>query len=203
MPTEELEALVAAIFTRLGLPPDAASVVGRALVAADLEGVASHGVMLVPMYVERLLAGSISRSQEAELVHDGGAAVVLDAHNMLGQLSSAQAVRIAIERARAHGLAAVAVRRGFHFGTAGYWAQIIATEGLVGLAMCNTRPLMPAPGGTERVVGNNPLAIALPSEKRSTFVLDMATSATAMGKIRLAAAAKQADSRRLGRGRAR
>jgi LDH2 family malate/lactate/ureidoglycolate dehydrogenase len=92
-----------------------------------------------------------------------------------------------IERARSHGLAALAVRNGFHFGTAGYWARQIADAGLAGIVMCNTRPLMPAPGGAERVVGNNPLAIALPGG----FMVDMATSATAMGKIRLAESAGQ------------
>lgn len=185
MRTEALEDFVAAIFARLGVPADGARIAAAALVAADVEGIASHGVMLVPMYVDRLLAGSVSTKPEAALVHDGATAVVLDAGNMLGQLSSEQAVKIVVQRAREHGLAAVAVRNGFHFGSAGFWAQKIAAAGLVGIAMCNTRPLMPAPGGAERVVGNNPLAIALPGD----FVVDMATSATAMGKIRLAEAA--------------
>lgn len=187
MPAEELEGLVAGIFAGLGVPAGAARAVAQALVAAELEGIASHGVMLVPMYVERLLAGSVSKSEKAEMVHDEGAAVVLDAGNMLGQLSSHQATGIAVERARQHGVAAVAVRNAFHFGAAGYWAREIAARGCVGFAMCNTRPLMPAPGGAERLVGNNPLAIALPSSEE--FLIDMATSATAMGKIRLAESA--------------
>jgi LDH2 family malate/lactate/ureidoglycolate dehydrogenase len=187
MRTEALEDFVAAILAKLGVPADGARITAAALVAADVEGIASHGVMLVPMYVDRLLAGSVSTKAEAAMVHDGGTAVVLDAGNMLGQLSSEQAVKIVVQRAREHGLAAVAVRNGFHFGTAGFWAQKIATAGLVGIAMCNTRPLMPAPGGAERVVGNNPLAIALPAVE--PLMVDMATSATAMGKIRLAEAA--------------
>jgi LDH2 family malate/lactate/ureidoglycolate dehydrogenase len=182
MRIEELEGLVARIFTRLGVPEADARFVAECLVAADLEGIASHGVMLVPMYVERMLAGSVSREASAAIVHDSGAAVVLDAANALGQLTSRQAVSLLAERAKAKGLASVAVRNGFHFGTAGFWARRIAAEGLVGIVMCNTRPLMPAPGGAQRVVGNNPVAIALPGN----FVTDMAMSATAMGKIRLA-----------------
>jgi LDH2 family malate/lactate/ureidoglycolate dehydrogenase len=185
MHAEALERFVAEIFIKLGLPPHAADTVAEALVAADLEGVASHGVMLVPMYVERILAGSVSKTQEPKIVHDGGSAIVLDAGNALGQLTSDWAIPMVIERARSHGLAAVAVRNAFHFGTAGYWARQIAQAGLAGIAMCNTRALMPAPGGAERVVGNNPVAIALPGG----FIIDMATSATAMGKIRLAGAA--------------
>jgi len=189
MRAEELEGLVAGIFARLGVPADAAHAVAQALVAAELEGIASHGVMLVPMYVDRLLAGSVSKSEKADIVHDEGAAVVLDAGNMLGQLSSHQAVQVVVSRCKKYGIAAVAVRNGFHFGAAGYWAHKIAAAGLAGVVMCNTRALMPAPGGAERVVGNNPLAIALPSSDESIFVVDMATSATAMGKIRLAEAA--------------
>lgn len=185
MRADALQAFVEEILGKLGVPAEGARLAACALVAADLEGVASHGVMLLPMYVERLLRGSVSKATRATVVHDGGAAVVLDAGHMLGQLSAAQSVALVTERGRQHGLAAVAVRNGFHFGAAGFWARAIADEGLAGVAMCNTRPLMPAPGGAERVVGNNPVAIALPGG----FCTDMATSATAMGRIRLAAAA--------------
>ncbi len=191
MRTEALEAFVARMFVKLGLPQKESDIVAKALVAADCEGIPSHGVMLVPMYVDRMLAGSVSRETSGKIVSDTGMAVVLDAAHALGQLTSQQATRLVVERARVHGFAAVAVRNGFHFGTAGRWARSIATEGLVGIAMCNTRPLMPAPGGAERLVGNNPLAIALPSSGGTEFVVDMAMSASAMGKIRLAASAGQ------------
>src|SRR5438093_1430235 len=92
-------------------------------------------------------------------------------------------------RARESGLAAVAVRNGFHFGTAGRYARMMAEQNCVGIVLSNTRPLMPAPGGAEAVVGNNPIAIALPSAGEFPVEADMALSATAMGKIRLAAAA--------------
>ena len=182
---DSLVGFVADIFTKLGVPSSAARLVAEAIVAADVEGIPSHGVMLVPMYVDRMLAGSVSTKTEPSVVHDGGSAIVLDAGNALGQLTSDWAIPMVIERGREHGLAAIAVRNGFHFGTAGFWARQIAEAGLAGLVMCNTRPLMPAPGGAERLVGNNPIAIALPGG----FVTDMATSATAMGKIRLAESA--------------
>jgi LDH2 family malate/lactate/ureidoglycolate dehydrogenase len=104
-------------------------------------------------------------------------------------LTSRQAVRLAVERAREIGLAAVAVRNGFHFGTAGRYARMMAEQNCVGVVLSNTRPLMPAPGGAEALVGNNPVAIALPSAGEFPAEADMALSATAMGKIRLAAAA--------------
>ena len=102
-----------------------------------------------------------------------------------------QAVQLAVARAQEIGLAAVAVRNAFHFGTAGRYARLMADQGCVGIVMSNTRPLMPAPGGAEALVGNNPLAIALPTQGDFPAEVDLALSATAMGKIRLAAAAGQ------------
>lgn len=191
VPVAALIDLTAAIFVATKVPADHARLAAESLIAADREGIGSHGVMLVPMYVDRLLAGSIAPVANISVVHDGGAAVVLDAHDCLGQISAQEAVRILVERGRRHGLASVAVRNGFHFGTAGYWARQVAAEGLVAIVMCNTRPLMPPPGGAERIVGNNPIAIALPTASGPALIADMAMSATAMGRVRLAQSAGQ------------
>jgi LDH2 family malate/lactate/ureidoglycolate dehydrogenase len=182
---------VAAIFSAAGVNPADAAIVAADLVAADLEGVASHGAMLVPMYLDRLLSGSISKQSAGDVVWNRDGAIVLDAGNAFGQLTARQAVALAVARAREVGLAAVAVRNAFHFGTAGRYARLMADQGCVGIVMSNTRPLMPAPGGAEALVGNNPLAIALPSQGDFRSEVDLALSATAMGKIRLAAAAGQ------------
>ena len=188
---EELSALVARLFMAAGIPQRAAQTVADALVDADLEGVPSHGVMLMDMYLDRIRGGSVSAGEKAVVVSDRDAAVVLDARNALGQLTADQATGIAVERARRHGVGIVAVRHGFHFGTARRYAVKAASADCVGIVMCNTRPLMPAPGGAERLVGNNPIAIAVPSDGPIPIVLDMATSEAAMGKIRLAEKAGQ------------
>jgi LDH2 family malate/lactate/ureidoglycolate dehydrogenase len=182
---------VADIFAAAGIAVADAQVVAADLVAADLEGISSHGVMLLPMYIERINKGSVSRRSAGEIVSDRGGAIVIDAGNALGQLTARQAVKLAVARAREIGLAAVGVRNGFHFGTAGRYARMIAEHNCVGIVLSNTRPLMPAPGGAEAMVGNNPIAIALPSAGEFPVEADMALSATAMGKIRLAAAAGQ------------
>jgi LDH2 family malate/lactate/ureidoglycolate dehydrogenase len=186
---QRLISAVGDILTAVGIAAADARLVAADLVAADLEGIASHGVMLLPMYVERIDKGSVSRASSGEVVSDRGGAIVIDAGNALGQLTSRQAVRLAVERAREIGLAAVAVRNGFHFGTAGRYARMMAEQNCVGVVLSNTRPLMPVPGGAEALVGNNPVAIALPSAGEFPAEADMALSATAMGKIRLAAAA--------------
>ena len=183
---DDLIALVARIFVAAGVAQQPAATVAGALVEADLEGVPSHGVLLVDMYVDRLRAGSVSTRDRGEVVSDRGCAVVLDAGNAFGQLTGDQAIALAVARAKQYGAGIVAVRHGFHFGTARRFAVQAISQDCVGFAMCNTRPLMPAPGGAERVVGNNPIAIAIPSDDPVPLVLDMATSEAAMGKIRLA-----------------
>jgi LDH2 family malate/lactate/ureidoglycolate dehydrogenase len=186
-----LVAAVAGILTAAGIKPADAEVVAIDLVEADLEGIASHGVMLLPMYVDRITKGSVSRLSRGEVVSDRGTAIVIDAGNALGQLTARQAVGLAIARAHEIGMAAVAVRNGFHFGTAGRFARMLAAQNCIGIVLSNTRPLMPAPGGAQALVGNNPIAVALPSAGEFVVEADMALSATAMGKIRLAAAAGQ------------
>lgn len=178
----------AAVLVKLGVPESPAREVAADLVASDLEGIASHGLMLLPMYVDRLAAGSVCATSSGRIVSDKAGAVVYDAENGLGQVTAQRCVEIAVARAKSHALAAVAVRNGFHFGTAGRWAAAMTARGCVGLVLCNTRPLMPPTGGAERLVGNNPIAIAVPSGNGEPLVVDLAMSAAAMGKIRIAEA---------------
>ena len=176
---------IATLFEAAGLNKAGAADVADALVEADEEGVFSHGTMLVPMYVERLQKGSLSKGSKGKVVQDNGAIAIIDAENVFGQLTSQQAVELSVSKSKEFGLGAVAVRNGFHLGGAGRWAGQIADQGCVGIVLSNTRPLMPAPGGAERIIGNNPLAIAMPGSDPKV-VLDMAMSASAMGKIRMA-----------------
>ncbi len=181
-----LIATVSALFEAAGADADTARTVAESLVDADLEGVSSHGVMLVPMYVDRVLAGSVDPVARPEIVVDRAAVAVLDGRHGFGQVSGDEAMRIAVAKAQAYGLGLVTVRHGFHFGMARRYALAATAAGCVGFASCNTRPLMPAPGGAERMVGNNPLAIALPSTGEIPVVLDVALSEAAMGKVRMA-----------------
>lgn len=188
LPAETLARLIEAIFQSLGVDPADAACTAASLVSADLEGISSHGVALVPMYVQRIKAGSVNVDGQPSLVEDHGAMVIMTAANTLGQLSAQTAVQLAIERARQYGISIVTVRDAFHFGTAAYWSKQFTEAGMIGFSFSNTRPLMPAPGGAHALVGNNPMAIAFPSATGEALVVDMAMSATAMGKIRIAQA---------------
>ncbi|POX48174.1 lactate dehydrogenase [Streptomyces sp. Ru71] len=184
---EWLVEAVSSVFAAAGLSPMAAATVADSLVEADLRGTPSHGVLLVPMYVERLRKNSVSTHERAEVVLDAGAIAVLDARDALGQLTGDQAMDLAIDKARTYGIGAVTVRHAFHFGGAYRYARTAAAAGCLGIAAANTRPLMPAPGGAAAVVGNNPLAVGIPTGNGEPILLDMALSEAALGKIRLAA----------------
>ena len=185
-PAEVLSRFAAALLEAAGAPPDNAALVAEALVDADIEGLASHGLLQLPMYLERIAQGSVNPTAKGEIVVDAGARLTLDAQNALGHVTAERACEIAIARAVEHGVAIVAVRNAFHVGAAGRFARRITLAGKIGIVMANTRPMLPAPGGAEAVVGNNPLAIAVPASGEP-IVLDLAMSAGAMGKVRLAA----------------
>lgn len=185
--SSELKTDIANIFVSAGLDPKAAVTVSDSLVEADRLGLASHGCMLADMYVKRLQAGSVSAVVTPDVVTDAGATAVLDGRHGFGVLSADFAMNMAVAKAKQFGVGVVSVRHAFHFGTARRFAIAATEQNCVGIAMCNTRPLMPAPGGAQRVVGNNPIAIAIPTTDEAPLVLDMATSEAAMGKIRMAA----------------
>lgn len=171
-----------------GVPAADARLTSGALVEADQRGLASHGVMMLPLYVERIRAGSVSPTAHPAVITDAGAVAVLDGRHGLGQVAARDGMDLAVRKARELGIGLVVIRHAFHFGGAYGPARMAAKRGLVGVAACSTRPLMPAPGGATRVVGNNPLAIAMPQRDGTPVVLDMAMSEAAMGRIRLAAA---------------
>jgi LDH2 family malate/lactate/ureidoglycolate dehydrogenase len=180
--------LVARVFGRVGIPAEQAAVVAESLVDADRRGLPSHGVLLVPMYIERIEHGSVSRAISASTVTDVAAVAVLDAQHALGQLTSDQAMSLAVSKAQRFGVGAVSVRHAFHFGAASRYVRQATEAGCIGIAASNTRPLMPAPGGAEPVGGNNPLAMGVPRGEGPPMILDMALSQAALGKIRLAEA---------------
>ncbi|MGV0645781.1 Ldh family oxidoreductase [Mycolicibacterium sp. XJ2546] len=173
------------IFAAAGMTNDAARQVAEALVEADARGICSHGLMLVPMYVNRLCAGSVTTNTEAEIVVDRGAIAVLDARHAVGVCTADQSMSLAIKKAKVFGIGAVTTRHAFHFGGGFRYAQQAVDANCIGIASANTRALMPAPGGATAVVGNNPIAVGVPGD--DPLMVDMALSEAALGKIRLAA----------------
>ena len=178
--------LVSAILETVQVPPSEAQILADTLVEADLRGVHSHGVMRLPIYVRRIQSGLVLPEARTTITVDGPAFAQIDAHNSLGQIASVRAMDLAVEKARASGVGAVGVAHSTHFGAAAYYAMRAVAHQMIGIAITNTLPLMPAVGGAARVVGNNPIAYAIPAGQERPIVLDIATSVVAAGKLQRA-----------------
>lgn len=180
-----LETLAAKIFERCGMSPDDARLVANSLAWADLRGIHSHGALRVPEYVEKLLAKGVDPQGRPRVAKDSAAALVIDGGNSMGQVGSVFAMRQAIERARTTNVAVAAVRGSNHCGAMAYYAGMALPEGMVGLATTNALPTMAPWGGTDKIVGINPLAVALPAGEEHPLLLDAAFSYSSHGKIRV------------------
>lgn len=186
IPADRLRVFAAAALTRVGVPEADARLVSDSLVRADLWGHQSHGVMRLPWYVARIQAGVMHAVTDCEFAMDAGAVAVLDGRDGIGQVLAAKAAHEAIRRAKAHGVSAVAVRNSNHFGTAMYFTRMAVPEGQIALLVTNASPAMAPWGGRQKTVGANPWSVAAPAGEHPPFVLDIANTAVARGKIYLA-----------------
>ena len=169
------------------VPAADAALLADTLVTAELWGHASHGMLRLPWYVSRLRTGATERLTEPEVVRDNGAVVVLDGHHGIGQVITARAVELGVERARRHGISGVAVRDSGHFGTAAYFTRRAAEAGCVAFLATNASPAMAPWGGRVKSIGTNPWSVAAPAGRHGVVVMDLANTAVARGKVYLAA----------------
>jgi LDH2 family malate/lactate/ureidoglycolate dehydrogenase len=182
---DRLSEVVRAIFSACGVSEADAALLAESLVSADLRGIHSHGVLRIPEYVKKLTKDGVDPRGRPRIVSERGAAIVIDGGNSMGQIGGAFAMKRAIEKARDVGLALAAVRGSNHCGAMDWYTLMAARAGMIGLAGTNALPTMAPWGGMEKIVGINPLSIAMPAKKHSPFVLDFAFGATAHGKIRV------------------
>lgn len=184
---DDLRAFATEVLLANSVPEADAALLADTLVVAELWGHASHGMLRLPWYVERLRSGVMEASTTPEVVRDQGAVVVLDGHHGIGQVVTSHAVDLGVERARRHGVAAVGVRNSGHFGTAAYFTRRAAEAGCVAFLSTNASPAMAPWGGRRKAVGTNPWSIAAPAGRHGVVVMDLANTAVARGKIYLAA----------------
>jgi hydroxycarboxylate dehydrogenase B len=185
---EGLQKAIAAIAAAGGSEPAEANLVAENLVTANLTGHDSHGIGMMPRYVEALLEGGLHPNRKLEVKLDGGSLLALDGGAGYGQSIGLQATRLAIERAKKHGVAIAALGNSHHLGRIGHWAEMAVAEGLVSIHFVNVQSFARvAPfAGADRRFGTNPVCIGIPLAGEPPFVLDMATSAVAQGKLRVA-----------------
>ena len=185
---KSLARAIEAIAAAGGSEADEAKLVAENLVTANLMGHDSHGIGMMPRYVEALLEGGLHPNRQVEVKFDAGALLTLDGCAGYGQSVGVQATQMAIARAREHGTAIVALGNSHHLGRIGHWAEMALAQGLVSLHFVNVQSFARvAPfAGADRRFGTNPVCIGIPLPGEPPFLLDMATSAVAQGKLRVA-----------------
>ena len=183
---EAIRPLCAAVFEAAKVPAEESAILAESLVAADCAGLSSHGVSRVTDYLKRLEKGLVTHKTEYSVVSETDSTALLDGGNGWGQVVSAAAVAMCIEKAKKTGCAWVNVRNSNHYGTAAQWTRRIAEAGMVGMSGTNASPVMAPFGGLDPSLGTNPISIAVPSPTGTPINLDMATSAQARGKIMVA-----------------
>jgi (2R)-3-sulfolactate dehydrogenase (NADP+) len=172
---------------RAAASPAMAHATAQGLVAAEAQGLASHGVSRVPQYAAHIRLGRVDGAAVASVARSKGGAVLVDAADGLAFPACALAVAAAIARAREHGVAFAGVANSHHFGAAAYHLEPVAAAGMVGLAFGNSPSAMPAWGGKHAVFGTNPIAAVFPRRGAPPIVVDLSLSEVARGKLMVAA----------------
>jgi LDH2 family malate/lactate/ureidoglycolate dehydrogenase len=183
---EPLRRFVADVYERAGMPAADAALLSDTLVQADLWGHQSHGALRTGWYLARLQSGVMKAVTQPKFAVDAGAVAVIDAQDGVGQVAARFAAEDAIRRAKAHGVAAVAVRNSNHFGTCMYYTRMAAEQGCIMMLTTNGGPAIAPWGGKKKIIGTNPWSISCPAGRHSALMMDMANTGVARGKIYLA-----------------
>ncbi|MFD2246171.1 Ldh family oxidoreductase [Pontibacter ruber] len=173
------------IFLQMGCPPKDAKLAAEVLLEADLRGVDSHGVARLSGYVRLWEAGRINVTPKLRIVHETPSTATVDGDGGLGLVVAPLAMDIAIAKAEKVGTGWVSVKNSNHFGIAGYHAMEALSSDMIGIAMTNASPLVAPTHSTERMLGTNPIAVAIPTQNQPPFVADFATASAANGKLEI------------------
>jgi LDH2 family malate/lactate/ureidoglycolate dehydrogenase len=187
IPNKDLFDLVSAILRSHGLPDDDAAATAEHMVAADLRGVNTHGVIRLAGYIKRIQAGGNNPHPEIKVISQTDNTALMDGDNSFGQVGGKRAMQLAIDKAGDKGIGLVTMRNSNHYGMAGYYALMAVQHDMIGISMSNVLAAMAPTGGTTPRLGNNPIAFAFPAEEEPPVVVDFATSKSNWGKALLCA----------------
>lgn len=182
---DQLNHFIRQTMLALGLPPEDAATVARLMAQADLQGSDGHGVIRIPQYARRILAGGVNTTPNIRIKEERLATALLDGDNGMGHLVMQRAADMAIEKARRCGIAWVGSQFSNHAGPASLYARMPLAHDMIGLyfAVGNANHLPPW-GGLDMLLSTNPIAVAIPTQDETPIVLDMATTVAAYGKVK-------------------
>jgi L-2-hydroxycarboxylate dehydrogenase (NAD+) len=189
VPVQKLTEFMIDALLKMGVPRADAEIVAEVLLSSDLCGVPSHGIAHLKMYHERMKQGLQLPVTNWTVVKETPTTAVIDGGNGMGMVVGYHAMKIAVEKARKNGVAAVAVRNSSHYGIAGYYTRMAAREGMVGMSFTNAHPSIAPTFGVEPMLGTNPIAFSAPTDEQFPYTFDAATSIAPRGKIEVAARA--------------
>ena len=188
VPAERLAAFILRAFTAAGLPAEDARTLANLMVEADLRGSDTHGVIRLPLYVRRIRAGGVNPKPDIRVVSDRPSAALIDGDNGMGHLVMRRAAELAIEKAKATGIGWVGTRMSNHAGPAALYVTMPLKHDMIGLYFAvGSSNHLPPWGGSESLLGTNPMAVAVPAHDEPPIVLDMSPTVAAYGKVRLKA----------------
>ena len=171
------------LFEKMGCPPADAEVVADVLIAAELRGIPSHGLMRVKDYFQMVMAGRINTNPKVRIAYETPSTATVDGDNALGPIAAKFAMQVAIEKAKIAGTGWVATKNSNHYGIAGYYSLMAVEHDMAGIAMTNANPLVAPTYSTSKMLGTNPIAVAIPTGNQPTFIADFATTPIARGKL--------------------
>lgn len=184
-PLEQLFKFTKSIFLKIGCPEEEAETAAKVLLSADLRGVDSHGVARLSGYVRLWEANRINATPSIRIVHETPSTAVVDGDGGLGLVVAPFAMQVAIEKAKIAGTGWVSVKNSNHYGIAGQHAMMALEHDMIGISMTNASPLVSPTFSTERLLGTNPIAVAIPAKFQPPFVADFASTTAANGKLEI------------------
>lgn len=182
---QQLYSFCTAVFLKIGCSEADATIASKALIAADLRGIDSHGVARLSGYVRLWEAKRVNANPRLKVIHETPSTAVVDADAGLGLVAAPFAMQVAIDKAKNAGTGWVSVKNSNHFGIAGYHAMMALPNDMIGIAMTNASALVAPTFSTERMLGTNPIAVAIPAGTEPAFVADFATTTAANGKLEI------------------
>ncbi|MBQ9036680.1 MAG: Ldh family oxidoreductase [Erysipelotrichaceae bacterium] len=184
VPWEMMGNFMIDVFKAYGVPEEDAKVCADVLLESDRRGIESHGSnRFKPIYIDRIINGTLLPKTEIEIIKETPTTVVMDAHDGMGMVASKKMMEMLIEKAKKCGMAGGAIKNSTHYGIAGYWTDMAANEGLIGVTGTNARPSIAPTFGVENMLGTNPLTFSMPTDEDFNFCLDCATSIVQRGRI--------------------